>query len=98
MTDTTVSFDTSSCPADNPANTARFMVSGTANFIAANGNPAPFEKNGSSMLQVCITGGSNVTYSNMTLVFTGPAATHFGTQPIHGAVRSEEKGDEREHE
>jgi hypothetical protein len=50
------------------------------------------------MLQVCITGGSDVTYSNMTLVFTGPATTHFGSQAIHGAVRSEEKGEDRARE
>jgi hypothetical protein len=93
MTDATVSSDTSetsSCPADNPATTPRFVVSGPANFITGNGNSAPFEKNGPTMLQVCITGGSDVTYSNMTLVFTGPATTHFGSQAIHGAVRREE--------
>jgi hypothetical protein len=97
MMDATVSSDaseTSSCPADSPATTARFVVTGTANFITGNGNSAPFEKNGPTTLQVCITGGSDVTYSNMTLVFTGPATTHFGMQAIHGAVRSEEKSDE----
>jgi hypothetical protein len=34
----------------------------------------------------------------MTLVFTGPATTHFGMQAIHGAVRSEEKSDEGDRE
>jgi hypothetical protein len=97
MTDATVSSetsDTSSCPADNPPTTARFVVSGPATFITGNGNSAPFEKMGPTMLQVCVTGGSDVTYSNMTLVFTGPATTHFGMQAIHGAVRSEEKDNE----
>jgi hypothetical protein len=101
MTDGTVSSepsDTSSCPTDNPATTDRFVVSGTANSITGNGNSAPFEKMGPTMLQVCITGGSDVTYSNMTLVFTGPATTHFGMQAIHGAVRSAEKSDEGDRE
>jgi hypothetical protein len=96
MTDATVTSEPSNCPTDNPANTARFMVSGPANFVTGNGNPALFEKNGQSMLQVCITGGSDVTYSNMTLMFTGPATTHFGTQAIHGAVRTPDKHDEGE--
>ena len=39
-------------------------------------------------------GGSDVTYSNMTVVMTGPAADkHFGHQPIHGAVRSPKPDD-----
>ena len=93
MTDASVSSDpsdTSSCPANSPANTPRFVVNGTANFISANGNAAPFEKNGPSMLQVCISGGtdgqSEVQYSNMTFTFTGPATGHFGPQAIHGVV------------
>jgi hypothetical protein len=94
MTDATVTPESTTCPGDNPANTARFMLTGPANFVSGNGNPAAFEKNGPSMLQVCITGGTEVTYSNMTLVFTGPATTHFGSQAIHGAVRSLEKLDE----
>ena len=36
--------------------------------------------------QVCIIGGSEVEFSNVTLVFTGPATTHFGPQAIHGVV------------
>ena len=94
MTDATVSSDpadTSSCPTFSPTNTALFVVSGTANFISGNGNAASFEKNGASMLQVCVSGGtdgaSEVQYSNMTLVFAGPATGHFGTDPIHGVVR-----------
>ncbi|HUL17504.1 MAG TPA: hypothetical protein VLV88_16015 [Terriglobales bacterium] len=87
MTDATVSFDTSTCPAYSPANTPRFVVTGPAEIVTGNGNPAPFQKNGTSSLQVCISGGSDVEYSNVTLVFTGPATGHFGPQPIHGAVR-----------
>jgi hypothetical protein len=102
MTDATVSSDpsdTSTCPTFSPANTALFVVTGPANFISGNGNAAPFEKLGPTTLQVCISGGtdgtSEVEYSNMTLVMTGPAANkHFGPQPIHGVVRMPRKSDE----
>jgi hypothetical protein len=105
MTDATVSSDpsdTSTCPTFSPANTALFVVTGTANFISGNGNAAPFEKLGPTILQVCISGGtdgtSEVQYSNMTLVMTGPAANkHFGSQPIHGVVRFPREDDDHEH-
>src|SRR5581483_516205 len=45
MSDATVSTDpadTGRCPATSPANTVRFVVNGTANFISGNGNAAPF--------------------------------------------------------
>lgn len=81
-----VSYDASVCPANSPATTgAAVVVTGTAT-TTGNGGPAPFESNGASQLQICITGGTQVTYSNVTLVYTGPATTHFGTQPIHGVV------------
>ena len=63
------------------------VVTGTAT-TTGNGGPAPFEAKGPSTLQVCIMGGSQVVYSNVTLVYTGPATGHFGTQPIHGVVRA----------
>jgi hypothetical protein len=86
MTNGTVSYDTSVCPANSPATTAAgVVVTGTVS-IAANGSPAPFESKGSSTLQICIIGGSEVQYSNVTLVLTGPGTSHFGTQPIHGVV------------
>ena len=88
MTDATVSYDTSSCPANNPPTTfSALIVTGTVT-TTANGGPAPFEAKGPSTLQVCIMGGSQVVYSNVTLVYTGPATGHFGTQPIHGVVRA----------
>jgi hypothetical protein len=85
------------CPADAPPTTPRFMVSGPASFITGNGSPGPFEKNGPTTLVVCVTGGSDVTYSNITLVMTGPATGHFGTQPIHGVVRFTHKDDAEQH-
>jgi hypothetical protein len=88
MTDATVTYDTSVCPANSPVATtgAGVVVTGTAS-IKANGAPAPFESMGPSTLQVCIIGGTDVDYSNLTLVFSGPATGHFGSQPIHGVVR-----------
>jgi len=86
MTNASVSYDTSVCPANSPATSGTgVVVSGTA-VTSANGSPAPFEAKGASTLQVCITGGSTVSYSNLTMVYTGPATSHFGSQAIHGAV------------
>ena len=39
-------------------------------------------------MQICITGGTEANYSNVTLVYTGPATTHFGPQAIHGVITS----------
>ena len=87
MTDAAVSSDTSACAANNPPTTlAALVVTGTA-VTTGNGSPASFEAKGASTLQVCIMGGSQVVFSNVTLVYTGPATGHFGTQPIHGVVR-----------
>jgi hypothetical protein len=88
MTNMTVSYDTSVCPANSPPTTVSgLVVTGTAT-TTGNGGPAAFESKGSSTLQVCIMGGSEVAFSNVTLVYSGPATGHFGTQPIHGVVRS----------
>jgi hypothetical protein len=70
-----------------------FQLNGTVSLLTGNGNIAPFETNPpSSTLQVCVTGGNDVKYSipnsNITLVFGGPAATHFGQQAIHGVARA----------
>jgi hypothetical protein len=88
LTGGAVSYDTSVCPANTPATTgAGVVVTGTT-ATEANGSPAPFESKGSSTLQVCITGGSSVSFSNLSIVYTGPATSHFGPQPIHGVVTS----------
>jgi hypothetical protein len=87
MNDAKVIHGDTTCPGDAPATTPRFSVNGPAEFITGNGSPGPFEKNGPTTLQVCVTGGTDVAYSNMTIVMTGPATGHFGTQPIHGVVR-----------
>ena len=70
------------------------MVTGRAN-ITGNGGPAPFSKGDTvlSMLQVCVNGGSDVPFSNVTLVFGSPASGHFGSQAIHGVVRESKSPD-----
>jgi hypothetical protein len=86
-----LSYDTSSCPANDPANPPiqwQFLISGPAQ-ITGNGNQAPFQlKGGISNLQVCVGGGTDGTLelSNITLVLGAPASSHFGTQPVHGVV------------
>lgn len=64
-----------------------FEVSGPVT-VTVNGNPPPpFPAScDTCMLTVDITGGSLVTYSNITMKFSGPPSTHFGTQAIHGVV------------
>jgi len=63
-----------------------FRVTGTA-IITANGVfPPPF--GASSSVQIDITGGDSVTYSNIQMTFSGDAPAHFGAQPINGVVRS----------
>jgi hypothetical protein len=86
-----VDYKPSTCPANDPANppiTWHVSVSGLSQ-ITGNGNQAPFQvKLGPSNLQVCIGGGMDGTleFSNITLVFSAPATTHFGPQPIHGVI------------
>lgn len=92
MKNAVVSSGTGTCPSYAPPGPAitnpGFMVSGLAK-ITGNGSPAPFSKNDTvlSMLQVCVNGGSDVPFSNVTLVFSTPASNHFGSQAIHGVVR-----------
>ena len=87
ITNGTVSYDTSVCPGNSPATTGSGVVVTGPAGISANGGPAPFAASGPSTLQVCIIGGSQTQYSNLTIVFTGPATGHFGPQAIHGVVR-----------
>jgi hypothetical protein len=43
-----------------------------------------------SPLTVCVTGGTQARFSNVTLVFGAPASSHLGSQAIKGAVRVRE--------
>jgi hypothetical protein len=86
MTNAAVTYDTSACPVFSPPTTGPgIVINGTA-VTTGNGGPATFESKGPSTLQVCITGGTEANYSNLTLVYTGPATGHFGPQAIHGVV------------
>jgi hypothetical protein len=86
LTGTAVTYDTSVCPANKPPTTGSGVVITGTVTTSANGGPSPFDTMGASNLQVCITGGTEVGFSNLTMVYTGPATGHFGTQPIHGVV------------
>ena len=88
------------CPPYATPNTTTvgIMVTGSA-YITGNGGPAPFSKNDTvlSMLQVCVNGGTDVPYSNVSLVFGAPANGHFGMQAIHGVVREHKNFDQDDH-
>ena len=86
VTNAAVSYDLSICPANSPATTGPGIVATATVTTTGNGRPAPFESQGASTMQVCITGGSTVSFSNITLVYKGPATGHFGPQAIHGVV------------
>jgi hypothetical protein len=89
LTNVRITWDMTNCPPyPTPVTTMGFQVNGTVSLITGNGSNAPFETTPpTSTLQVCVTGGNEVPYSNLTLVFGGPATNHFGTQAIHGVVR-----------
>ena len=85
-----------------PMTTGGFQFSGIVSLITGNGRQAPFEPAPPSVptsnLTVCVTGGADVEYSNVTLVFGPPASGHFGTYAIHGVVRKvDPPSDEHEH-
>ena len=101
----TISRDISNCPTYlPPATKIGFQLNDVVKLLTGNGSIAPFETDPpSSTLQVCVSGGDeepySLTNSNITLVFAGPAATHFGSQAIHGVTRitaEPERGRHRE--
>jgi hypothetical protein len=61
-----------------------FRVSGPAT-VTGNGSTPPFGT--ASTLQVDVTGGDLVAFSNVKLIFGGNAVVHFGSQPVSGVVR-----------
>jgi hypothetical protein len=92
LTNVSITWDMIGCPTVSPATTTGFQVNGTVSLVTGNGSNAPFEPTPpTSTLQVCVTGGNEVTRSNVSMVFGGPAATHFGPQAIHGVVRKSEE-------
>ncbi|HZS58208.1 MAG TPA: hypothetical protein VFA43_02995 [Gemmatimonadaceae bacterium] len=66
-----------------------FHVTGPASMTTITGNGAapPFETvPPTSTLDIDVTGGALVAFSNIALTFGGPATGHFGTNPIAGVV------------
>jgi len=102
MKDAKVSYPSpGTCPSYPPPTATTnpgFMVTGSA-YITGNGGPAPFSKKDTvlSMLQVCVNGGTDVPFSNVTLVFGAPASGHFGAQAIHGVVRDPTRSEQDDH-
>jgi hypothetical protein len=93
LTNARITWDITGCAGYlPPATKMGLQFTDTVSLLTGNGSNAPFETSTpSSSLQVCISGGDEIPYSvtnsNITLVFSGPAATHFGSQAIHGVVR-----------
>ncbi len=99
MTDAKIVLGSAGCPSSlspTPLTTTGFQIQGMAH-VTGNGQPAPFEIPAgvtdpspsqliASPLTICVTGGTRVEYSNITLQFGAPAATHFGPQAVHGVV------------
>jgi hypothetical protein len=93
LTNVNVTWNTDGCPTVSPATLTGFQINGPVSLITGNGSIAPFETTPpTTTLQVCITGGEDVQYSilnsNVSMVFVGPATSHFGPQAIHGVVRT----------
>lgn len=87
LTEIAVSTDTSLCPTYKTATTMRFQITGPLSLLTGNGNVLSGETDPpTSSLQVCVSGGPLVEYSNITLVFSYPANGHFGVGAIHGVV------------
>lgn len=61
------------------------QVTGPAEITVNGGVPPPFGSD--STLTIQITGGNEVEFSNITLLFVGDATAHFGKLPLHGVVR-----------
>jgi hypothetical protein len=92
MKDAAVSVETvetTDCPTFKPPTSGSVLVVTGDASVTANGNViTPFDPSGgTSPLTVCVSGGPNVPYANVTLQFGKPASTHFGSQAIHGVVR-----------
>lgn len=63
-----------------------FRVTGAAT-ITGSGNFPPPDFGPSTTLQIDVTGGNRVQFSNIAVTFEGDAVNHFGPQPFHGVVR-----------
>ena len=97
-------YAAANCPSTHyaPPTTTGVAVVGMAS-VTGNGAHAPFAPNGElSQVTVCVTGSTQVEFSNITLVFPANnpdgskngAAGHFGTAPINGVVTQTNGGAE----
>ena len=68
---------------ENWTTPGRFTLSGLG-AITGNGNLSYFE----SPLVIAISGGTSITYTNVSLRLGGSAEGHFGSTPIGGVVRT----------
>jgi hypothetical protein len=73
MVDASVTSDETGYHIDGPA------------VVTVNGSDAPF----AATIQIDVTGGTRLQYSNIRLTFSGGAENHFGAAPLHGVVRIE---------
>jgi hypothetical protein len=92
LTNAKITWDMTGCPPWGTPTLMGFQITKTVSQLTGNGSNGTFETTPpSSTLQVCVTGGLDipfsVTNSNITLLFAGPATSHFGPQAIHGVVR-----------
>jgi hypothetical protein len=72
--------------------TGGFEVTGPVT-ITKDGGPAPTAIQGSNIV-IDVIGGTLVKFSNITLTFENGAATHFGSEPLHGVVRKADRPDD----
>jgi hypothetical protein len=99
LTNVKITWDMIGCPPyAAPVPTMGFQLNGTVSLVTGNGQIPTFDPTTppTSTLQVCVVGGSLVAYSNITLVWGGPAMSHFGMQAIHGVVRKAPSGSLRD--
>jgi hypothetical protein len=80
-----------------------FQVTGYATITKDGAFPPPFGPT-LPLLTLTITGvpptaseESTITFSNITLLFGAPAAGHFGSNPLHGVVRTSDTGGQDQH-
>lgn len=74
------------CNTYSPATTGPVIVITGPVSVTGNGQPASFEAKGPSSLQICIAGGSVKPFSNFSMMFSGTATGHFGSQFFNGVV------------
>jgi hypothetical protein len=68
----------------SPSSTSKgFRVTGTAT-VTVNGSPAPISP---TPIEIDISGGTDVEYSNLHMIFGTPGSEHFGTEPLPGVIQ-----------